>query len=98
MYLYPGRGDPVSRALTPRQSRLRWRGVCLPPRAITQNANHAPAEPTIMTRTIGTALSPPEVARGAAMPFAIDWNTPMTDEAVEMVIERLEEFHGQENP
>ena len=23
---------------------------------------------------------------------------PMTDEAVEMVIERLEEFHGQENP
>ena len=54
------------------QSRLRWRGVCLPPWAITQNANHAPAEPTIMTSTIGTALSPPEVARGAAMPFAID--------------------------
>ena len=23
---------------------------------------------------------------------------PLTDEAVEMVIERLEEFHGQENP
>lgn len=23
---------------------------------------------------------------------------PMTDEAVEMVMERLEEFHGQENP
>ena len=35
-----------------------------------------------MTSTIGTALSPPEVARGAAMPFAIDWNTPITDEAV----------------
>ena len=82
MYLYPGCDDPVSRALTPRQSRLSWRGVCLPPRAITQNANHAPAEPTIMTSTIGTALSPPEVARGAAMPLARDWKTPMTDEAV----------------
>ena len=56
--------------------------MCVPPRAITQNANHAPAEPTIMTSTIGTALSPPEVARGAAMPFAIDWNTPITDDAV----------------
>ena len=42
-----------------------------------------------MTSTIGTALSPPEVARGAAMPLARDWKTPMTDEAVEMVMEAL---------
>lgn len=48
----------------------------LPPRAITQNANHAPAEPTIMMSTIGTALSPPEVARGAAMP-ALAYSSPV---------------------
>ena len=30
--------------------------------------------------------------------FCPHCGTPMTDEAVEMVIERLEEFHGQENP
>ena len=31
-------------------------------------------------------------------PFCPNCGAPMTDEAVEMVIERLEEFHGQENP
>ena len=31
-------------------------------------------------------------------PFCAWCGAPMTDEAVEMVIERLEEFHGQENP
>lgn len=31
-------------------------------------------------------------------PFCRKCGKAMTDEAVEMVIERLEEFHGQENP
>lgn len=33
-----------------------------------------------------------------AMRFCQWCGAPMTDEAVEMVMERLEEFHGQENP
>ena len=43
------------------QSRSRWRGVCLPPWAITQNANHAPAEPPIMTSTIGRRCRRPRL-------------------------------------
>ena len=46
----------------------------------------------------GVVCSKCDMWNNRAAHFCPSCGRPMTDEAVEMVMERLEEFHGQENP
>ena len=49
------------------QSRLRWRGVCLPSRAITQNANHVPAVGFLYVAMLQTSSNHPVFPGGLAL-------------------------------
>ena len=63
----PGGTETTGRDVEAPQSRLSWRGVCLPPRAITQNANHARGR-ILVRRDVTNVVKPPRFSRGFSAP------------------------------